>query len=359
MADSSKTEKATPKKRRDERKKGNVFMSQDVVSVATLAVSFIALLLVIGSLAEGLAVVLRMAIGACGKFHEEIGPALSDIERKSLVVMLFTILIPLATVICAVAVTFAQTKLLVSGELMRPKFSRINPLQGAKRLFSLKSVVDALKNMLKITLLLFIIYISLKAMVDESPRYLYTDVAASARHIFDVAKTMAIRVIAAFAVLGAFDYGYQWWEYERNMRMSKQEIKEEYKQTEGDPQIKGKIKEQQRRMAQSRMMQQVPGADVVIRNPTHVAVALRYKPDRDSAPIVLAKGQDELALRIVRVAQDSGVKTIENIPLARALYASTELNQEIPPEFYGAVAEVLVHIIKLDKKAGGPKGQKH
>ena len=130
--------------------------------------------------------------------------------------------------------------------------------------------------------------------------------------------------------------------------MSKQEIKEEYKQTEGDPQIKGKIKERQQQMARSRMMQQVPQADVVIKNPTHYAVALRYQPDRDNAPVVLAMGQDELALRIIQVAEENKVAVVENIPLARALYASAELGREIPAEFYGAVAEILVYIFRLN-----------
>ena len=140
---------------------------------------------------------------------------------------------------------------------------------------------------------------------------------------------------------------YQWWDYERQLRMSKQEIKEEYKQMEGDPQVKGKIKDVQRRMAQSRMMQQVPKADVVIRNPTHFAVALRYHPETDGAPIVLAKGQDELAGRIVRKAEEHHIAIIENVPLARALYATAELNREIPPELYNAVAEVLVYLYRL------------
>ena len=158
------------------------------------------------------------------------------------------------------------------------------------------------------------------------------------------------QIILAFVVLAAADYLYQWWEFERQMRMSKQEIKEEYKQMEGDPQVKGKIKEIQRRRAQMRMMQQVPDADVVIKNPTHFAVALRYKPDRDNAPIVLAKGQDALALRIIRTAEEHNVTVIENRPLARGLYAEAELNQEIPASFYNAVAEVLVYIFKLDER---------
>ena len=130
--------------------------------------------------------------------------------------------------------------------------------------------------------------------------------------------------------------------------MTKQEVKEEYKQMEGDPQVKGKIKQIQRERAQQRMMQQVPGADVVIRNPTHFAVALRYKPEQDNAPIVLAKGQDAVAQKIVEIAQANHVAVMENVPLARALYAEAELNQEIPPTLYNAVAEVLVYIFKLN-----------
>ena len=278
-------------------------------------------------------------------------PGFREIEQQASWILAKTVLpIMLVTGFCAVAVTLAQTKFLVSGELLRPKFSRISPKQGIKRLFSLKSVIDALKGVVKITLLLVIVYLSLKSQFLESAKYLYTDIGAACRHLFESGKSMAISIIIAFIVIAALDFMYQWWEYERQLRMSKQEIKEEYKQIEGDPQIKGKIKENQRKMAQRRMMQQVPHADVVIRNPTHFAVALRYQPEKDSAPIVLAKGQDELAARIVRIAQEHQVEVVENVPLARALYAQTELNQEIPPELYGAVAEVLVYIFKLTKR---------
>ena len=246
--------------------------------------------------------------------------------------------------------TFAQTRLLVSGELLRPKFSRLNPLEGFKRLFSLKSVINALKGILKITILMIIIYFSLTGMFHESSKYLYSDIRAAGAHLFDVGMGMVVRIVIAFVALAAADFLYQWWDYERQIRMSKQEIKEEYKQMEGDPQIKGKIKEMQRRRAQSRMMQQVPQSDVVIKNPTHFAVALRYHPDEDNAPIVLAKGQDELALRIVKTAEENGVAVVENVPLARALYAQTDLDQEIPPSLYNEVAEVLVYIFRLNEK---------
>jgi flagellar biosynthetic protein FlhB len=160
---------------------------------------------------------------------------------------------------------------------------------------------------------------------------------------------MLLKVILAFIVLAAADFLYQWWDFERQMKMTKQEVKEEYKQTEGDPQIKGRIKQLQRQMAQSRMMQQVPGADVVVRNPTHVAVALRYHPGEDAAPIVLAKGLDYLALKIVEVAEQNDIVTIENRPLARTLYAETEVNRMIPPDLYEAVADVMVYLYKMDR----------
>lgn len=327
-------------------------MSQDIVSVATLAASFFMLMAMSKTIVGDLCGLIQQIILACGDLETSGALPLGaeGIEYRAALALLKSMVIPLATVICAVAVTFAQTRMLVSGELLRPKFSRLSPIQGFKRLFSLKSVVDALKGILKITLLLTVIYKSLKDMFGESVRYLYTDIPAAAQHIFKAGTAMGMRVLMMFIVLAAFDYLYQWWEFERDMRMSKQEIKEEYKQVEGDPQVKGKIKETQRRMAQQRMMQNVPNADVVIRNPTHFAVALRYHPDKDIAPVVLAKGQDELALRIVRVAEENHVAVIENVPLARGLYAATELDREIPPEFYGPVAEILIHIIKLDKQ---------
>ena len=209
---------------------------------------------------------------------------------------------------------------------------------------------------MKITILLLLLYQFITGVVDTLTKYLYTDLVSAGAHFFSTAFQMVMEIMVAYIVLAGADIFYQWWDYERQLRMSKQEVKEEFKQMEGDPKIKGKIKETQRRMAQSRMMQQVPKADVVIRNPTHFAVALRYKPDKDSAPVVLAKGQDHLALRIVQLAEESGVAIVENVPLARALYASAELEREIPPELYGAVAEVLVYIYQMGNNSGTQNG---
>lgn len=352
MADGQKTEKATPKRRRDERKKGNIFFSNDAVSVAVLLVGLATLFLTISRGAAVIEAFFRQCISMTQLQQEQ--PTAGDLGNL-LIEMLWSFVQaagPLmgATVVAGIAATFLQTKMLVSGESLKPKFSRINPLQGFKRLFSLRSIVEALKGLLKIVILLYLIYRFLSGVVNVFSKYMFTDVGAACAHLLDLAFQMSMQIAVAYVVLAAADFFYQWWDYERQIRMSKQEIKEEYKQMEGDPQVKGRIKEVQRKMAQSRMMQKVPQADVVIRNPTHFAVALRYKADQDRAPVVLAKGQDQLALRIVQQAEAHGVAVVENVPLARALYASTELGGEIPPELYGAVAEVLVYLYQLSSK---------
>lgn len=352
MPGDSKTEKATPKKRRDERKKGNTFLSQDAVAVATLFGSTIVLRMTFAGMVAAIFEIFYYCFAQIVSITASGGePPLDEILIQCVTVFAKTVGPLLAvTVVTAVAATMAQTKGLVSAALMKPKFSRISPLQGFKRLFSMRSVVEALKGIIKIIVLIYLIYSCIRSMITISPNFLYMDMDASCNYLLEQTFSLMLQVGVAFLVLAAADFGYQWWEYERQMKMTKQEIKEEYKQTEGDPQIKGKIKEQQRKMAQARMMQQVPKADVVIRNPTHFAVALRYKPKEDSAPVVLAKGQDALALRIVRVAEEHSVKVIENVELARGLYARAELDREIPPEFYEAVAEILVYLYKLGGK---------
>lgn len=359
MAEGNKTEKATPKKRRDQRKKGNVFLSKDAVAVVTLMAGYFVLRMTIGG-----------AIARLGDFLKLCLQMANNLTSASLVSQLpqllkegaytfFAAAAPtmLVIVLAAVAATFSQTKLLVSGESIRPKFNRINPLEGFKKLFSLRSVLEAFKGVLKITILLIIIYQFITGCLSAFANYLNTDLHAVCGDILHRLSRMILLISMAFAALAAADFFYQWWDYERQMRMTKQEVKEEYKQTEGDPQIKGKIREAQRKMAQSRMMQQVPQADVVIRNPTHVAVALRYQPEKDNAPVVLAKGLDELALRIVKVAEEHGIPAIENVPLARSIYASADLDREIPPELYGAVADILVYIYQLNNKKIGTGGE--
>ncbi len=326
-------------------------MSRDAVAVASLLGTFATLWLLTGTFAQQLGGFMALCLTTAAEEPREVVGLSGELSMQALALLAKTVgpVVGVA-IVCAVAATFAQTQFLVSTESMKPKFSRLNPLEGFKRLFSLKSLVETLKGIIKIAILMTIVFLSIRDMFLESSRYLYTDLTAACAHLVEVAGGMVMRICIAFVAVAAMDFFYQWWDYERQMKMTKQEVKEEYKQMEGDPQVKGKIKEIQRRRAQQRMMQQVPGADVVIRNPTHFAVALRYKPDRDDAPIVLAKGQDNVALRIVQIAEENKVAVIENVPLARALYAQTELNQFIPPELYSAVAEVLVYIFKLNNQ---------
>ena len=347
-----KTEKATPKRRRDERKKGNVLMSKDVTAVATLIGSYAMIQLVADSAIEQLEQFWNLCFSYIGTNQiDVISNSLAALGSQALLAFA-SICAPLllVTALITVAVTFYQTKLLVSGELLKPKFDRLNPLNGIKRLFSLRSIIEALKGILKISILLILIINYFRDILNDFPRFLELDLASACSILFQDILSLVMQIIVAFVAIAFLDYLYQWWDYERQMKMSKEDIKEEYKQTEGDPKIKGKIKQIQRQRAQQRMMQQVPQADVVIRNPTHFAVALRYDEKTDRAPIVLAKGMDELALRIVKVAEEHQVSVVENVPLARALYASTDLEREIPPELYGAVAEVLVYVLKLNKK---------
>lgn len=346
-----RTEKATPKRRQDERRKGNIFQSREIVIVATLLVSFYALKALGPHILKTLSRKTSEILSLAGDLDII---TFSDARRLFIdIFVLFAIsVLPLLmlTGLIAIIVTMAQTKLLVKVEPLGFKMSRLSPLQGIKKMFSLKSVIEILKSILKIVIISYIIYKTLFDEVMLLPRLMNMPVenaiSYTSRLIMNLVTTTAI----AFVVIAALDYLYQWWDYERNIKMTKQEIKEEYKETEGDPQIKGAIRSRQQNMARSRMMQNVPKADVVIRNPTHYAVAIKYNPDEDNAPLVLAKGAGYLALRIIEEAEANGVVVTENRTLARGLYEAVDIDQEIPAEFYHAVAEVLVFVFRLREK---------
>ncbi len=352
MADPSKTEKATAKRRRDERKKGNIFMSSDAVSIAVLVTGVAILYATGGAIATNVYefFVYSFSLTATVGTNNEL-QNLSEFFSR----FLYTFAISagplfLICVVVAIAATFFQTRMLVTFDVIKPKFSKINPIEGFKKLFSSKAVVDALKGLLKIGILLYLIFSYLFDEMSMFDRFFFTDVRSSVDHIVSMVFGLIVQISIAYIVLAGFDVIYQKWHYENSIKMSKQEVKDEFKQLEGDPKIKSKIKQTQRRMAMSRMMQQVPKADVIIKNPTHYAVALRYKANKDNAPVILAMGMDEVAQRILRVGAENNVEIVENRPLARALYATGELFKEIPPDLYNAVAEVLVYIYKLKGK---------
>ena len=324
-------------------------MSRDVTAVVSLIAAYALMRMLAPIIVEKTSDFMHYCIAEMPLTELGFQGVLENIRMQLVEAIALTVgLFAAGVVLVSVVTTMAQTKMLVTAEPLKPKLSRLDPIKGFKRLFSLKGLIETAKSLIKISVLLYLVYTNLMDIIAVTHKYLYTDIAACAAHVFDSILAMIFDIIIAFTAVAAADYLYQKWEYERGIRMSKQEIKEEYKMLEGDPKIKSKIKEKQRQMAMSRMMQQVPNADVVIRNPTHYAVALRYRPEMDNAPVVLALGQDDVALRIVAVAESNNVAVIENVPLARALYASAELNREIPPEFYGAVAEVLVYIFRLN-----------
>ena len=346
-----KTEKATPKRRRDERKKGNVFVSKDVVTVFTLLGGFYVLKFTFYSSYVSLKGYLLKYLNYMETIADLSTDRVMEMAMDAILVAV-KVVAPLMAfvVILSIAATIFQTKPLFVMDSLKPKFNRLNPLQGIKKIISVRSLVEVVKGIIKISILFYILFDFIKGEIIQLPRLLSVDLLTACGYMFQTVFGMTIKIGVAFAVISVFDFFYQKWEYERQLKMSKQEIKEEYKQLEGDPQIKGKIKQLQRQRAMSRMMQQVPDADVVIKNPTHFAVALRYNPEKDAAPVLLAKGQDQVALRIIKVAEENNITVIENRPLARGIFAATELNQELPREFYGAVAEILVHIYKLNRK---------
>lgn len=351
MADSSKTEKATPKKRRDARKEGNIFFSSDVITIVGIAGTFYALKVLFPGIYEEVRVFTKELIVMGGGADSSTAGQLSAITQEFISAFLKSALpIMLISIGLAIVGTGAQTKFLFTSKKFSPKLSNISPLQGIKKLFSLKNLVELLKNMIKVIILSVILYRIIKDDFTAVVRTMDMGIARSTVYMLNLAMDLVVTVVAVFAVIAVLDYFYQRWDYERELKMSKEEVKEEYKQTEGNPEIKGKIRNMQRQRARSRMIQAVPSADVIIRNPTHFAVALKYDMEKNAAPVVVAKGQDELALRIVKVGEDNGVTVIENKPLARALYASAQIDQEIPREYYSAVAEILVYVYRLKKK---------
>lgn len=346
-----KTEKATPKRKQDERKKGNIFMSREAVTVATLLASFFTLKALAPFTFDNIKNFFESFVELCSSVTVLDMKTIHQLWMKCLIQFALAALpILLATVLSAILATMLQTKMLFSTESLKFKGERLNPLSGLKKMFSLKALMELLKASIKIIVLGSILYNILQEKLLELPKL----IDMPANRVFEVTGEIVSQIVTMvgilFIALAAADYLYQWWDYEKNLRMSKQEVKDEYKQMEGDPQIKGKIRSMQQQRAKNRMMQAVPSADVVIRNPTHFAVALRYDRERDNAPIVVAKGKDRLAFKIIEVAEKNDVYVMEDRPLARALYASIEIGQEIPGQFYEPVAQVLAFVYNLKKK---------
>lgn len=276
----------------------------------------------------------------------------SSIILRNAIIVLMVSIIPIlaALMLVGIVMTGVQTKFLFSPELLKFKFHRISLIQGFKRLFSLRSIVQLIKSILKVIVIGWIIYTSMKDLLLVTPDILNTDMGESIAYMVDKTMSMVYKVCLLFVFIAGLDYAYQKYDYEKKLKMTKQEIKDEYKQTEGDPLVKGKIRERQRKMSLNRMIQQVPHADVIVRNPTHFAVALKYDIEKDLAPIVLAKGQDNIAMKIVQVGEKNNVLITENKVLARSLYETVEVNDYIPPDLYQVVAELMAWVFSNKDK---------
>lgn len=351
MAESEKTEKATPKKRRDERKKGNSFQSKDVVSVGVLFIGFFIVNQLLPFIYEQVKNFFFSEIDRIGDITTLTVSTCTQLSiAASVVFFICTVPIMLVLMFTGIIMIGVQTGFLASGTLIKPKFSRVNFLTGVKRMFSLTSLVELIKSLIKVALIIGIIYTSIMSIIPLTPDMLTTKIDANMVFMNDNIMSIVRTVCMIFAAVAILDFAYQRYDYEKKLRMTKQEVKDEYKQIEGNPEIKGQIKQKQREMSMSRMMQMVPQADVIVRNPTHYAIALKYDMDNDTAPIVLAKGKDHIALRIVAVGEENEIPIKENKLLARGLYESAEINDYIPAELYKAVAELMAWVYSNKKK---------
>ena len=350
MAGEDKTEKATPKKRRDQRKEGNVLQSKEIVTAVSVLGIFSVVRLLAGFMMKNL-------LSFTERIYEQSGTYEVTADNfMKLIVDMITVVVIVVGPVCAVAMvlgiipTLAQTKGLFTMKALKPKFSRLNPLEGIKRMFSLQSIAGIVKGLIEVIAIAALVYNEIQSKLPTILSLMdcgvMQGIAYAALSIYDLVMTICIVLV----FVAAADFLFQWWQFEKKLKMSKQEVKDEFKQMEGDPQIKSKIKQRQQEMARNRMMQEVPTADVVIRNPTHYAVALRYDQDKNRAPQVVAKGKDYLALKIVKIAEENHVYLMENPPLARALYAQVDLGREIPYELYDAVAEVLTVVYRETHK---------
>lgn len=357
FADSGeKTEKATPRKRRKAREEGQVLQSKEITSALVLLCMFVALRVFGSYMYEGILEIFNVFFTRWQEV-EEIYSVKGMVRIYSQVGIAFLkIIIPVLAValITGLLAGYSQVGFLFTTKTLQIKLNRLNPLSGLKRIFSVRSLTELIKAVFKITVVGLIGFSYLKSEVRNILKAMDMDVVGIATYIGVTATNVAIRMCIALLALGVLDYGYQWWEYEKNLRMTKQELKEEYKQTEGNPENKSKIKQKQRQISLRRMMQSVPEADVVITNPTHYAVAIKYDIKISDAPVVLAKGQDYMALRIKEKARENGIEIVENKSLARTLYSTVEIGEKIPPDLYQAVAEVLAFVygLKNSKKGG-------
>lgn len=349
-----KTEEPTAKKLRDARRKGQVAQSKDFNSAVSLMGVFMVFSLISGyyvtNIKSFLLNTFDLIPGMNPDFYteNEVGQLFSHALQTILVVSLPLLAVAL---VLGVAVSIAQVGLLLTPEPLQPKFSKLNPLKGLKNMFSSRALVELAKSISKAVLILWIAVSYIMGRLDELTSAVFMEIGQMSSMLWDIIYNVVIRCGILLLIIAVFDYEFKRRKNKKELMMSKYEVKQEYKQSEGDPQLKAKIKEKQRAMTMSRMMSQVPQADVIITNPTHYAIAIKYDADVSSAPIVIAKGQDLVALNIKKIAGEHDIPMVENVELAQAMYFGLEVGDEIPAAMYEAVAEVLAYVYSIKNPA--------
>lgn len=348
---SDRTEEASPKKKRDERKKGNVAKSKEAIN----AITFAGVVIVAMAFGDILMSELQKMI------IQFFDPTymLSDITSLTVKKIIFDCLIkflsfvaPIAIIIAILGVigNFMQTGFLLTGTPLKPKFSKLNPINGLKNIFSIKSLGNLVKSVVVIVVLSLVSYQFVKNNLTSIVNTGQVYIPYLLQSIIKLITELLIQILMVMIIIGAIDFTYQKFSYKKQLRMTKQEVKDEYKQQEGDPQIKGRIKQKQRQIAMSRTIKVIPEATVILANPTHISVAVRYIPGKDMAPVVIAKGADYMAFKIKEVAKEHDIPIIENKPLARALYKDVEIDREIPVDMYEMMKEVILTVNEINRK---------
>lgn len=351
-----KTEEPTAKKLEDARKEGQVAKSKEIANGLGLLALFLLLKIMVGSIGtsflESFSMVYNRIPVIC-KLNGGTSP-MGDISMLLRTVMLRLLIILLPVLLIGFAVAFVsdlfQVKWRPTSKPLQPKFSKLNPINGIKKIFSAQSLVELVKSVAKILLIAFVTYSYIKKKSGLLYALYDMSMMQAVNLIGETVIELGIRISAIYMIIAGADFMYQKYKFKNDMKMTKQEVKEEYKNAEGDPEIKGKIKARMREASQRRMMQAIPKADVVITNPTHYAVAIRYDTEVAPAPIVVAKGSDYLAQKIKQIARENNVEIVEDKPLARMLFANVDVDKQIPPELYQAVAEILAMVYHAQGK---------
>ncbi len=348
--DSSKTEDPTPKKLDEARKKGQVPMSREINNWVML---FAGTLVVLGmgpSMMHDITVTLRTYLEGAHDLPPMPG-GMQFVVIEALREILKIIALPLLFLLAAAFIgPFIQVGPLLAPEIIKMDVSKISPFKGFSRLFSMRSILEFVKGILKLGIVSFVGFLILKPFFGGLEHMVGLPIPLAMDEMKALVTRLMIGLLVVLFVIAAMDLMYQRYEHYKKMRMTKQELKDEYRQSEGDPHVKAKLRQLRQQKAQARMMQAVPGADVVITNPTHYSVALKYNPDEDDAPIVVAKGVNEVAMRIRETAREHNVTIMPNPPLARVLFDTVDIDEVVPPEHYKAVAEIISYVFRLKGK---------